>query len=87
MHVLIILINAVWMRPSGAAVGIYKHFYSFARVSRRTFYEAARSVTVNLFLHFAKMKSPNVALYAHICLSRCVACANGARIGSAKATF
>lgn len=76
------------MRPSGAAVEIYKHFYSPACVSRRTFYEAVHSVTVNLFLHFAKMKSPNVgALYAHICLSRCVARANGTRIGSAKSTF
>lgn len=75
------------MRPSGAAVGIYKHFYSPARVSRRTFYEAVHSVTVNLFLHFAKMKFCNVALYAHICLSRCAARANETRIGSAKSTF
>lgn len=78
MHVLIILplINAVWIWPSGAAVGIYKHSYSLACVSRRTFYEATRSVTVNLFLHFVKMKSPSVARFAHICLSCCVACAN-----------
>lgn len=67
--------------------GIYKRSYSPACVSRRTFYEAVHSATVNLFLHFAKMKSPNAALYAHICLSHCVACANETCIGSAKSTF
>lgn len=45
-----LLINAVWMQSSGTAVGIYKRSYSPACVSRRTFYEAVRSVTVNLFL-------------------------------------
>lgn len=70
-----------------AAVGIYECVYSLACVSRRTFYEAAHSATVNLLLHFAKMKSPNAALYAHICVSHCVPCANETCIGSAKSSF
>lgn len=64
------------MQSSRTAVGIYKRSYSAACVSRRTFYEAVHSVTVNLLLHFARMKSPIAALHARICLSHCAACAN-----------
>lgn len=72
------------MQPSGTTGRIYKRFFSPACVSRRKFYEAVHSAAVNLFLHFAKIKTPSPALPSHICLSLCVACVNETCLSNAK---
>ena len=49
------------MQSSGTAGGKFTSTSILLSVSRRKFYEAVPGVTVNLFLYFAKMKSPDTA--------------------------
>lgn len=49
------------MQSSGIAGGEFTSTSILLSVSRRKFYEAVPGVTVNLFLYFAKMKSPDAA--------------------------
>lgn len=57
------------MQSSGIAGGEFTSTSILLSVSRRKFYEAVPGVTVNLFLYFAKMKSPDAASRFCVCLS------------------
>lgn len=57
------------MQSSGIAGGLFTSTSFLLSVSRRKFYEAVPGVTVNLFLYFAKMKSPDAVSRFCVCLS------------------
>lgn len=57
------------MQSSGTAGRGFTSTSILLSVSRRKFYETVLGATVNLFLHFAKMKSLDAASRFCICLS------------------